>query len=123
MTQLPDAEVGSVPQWTLGDRLRKAREHAGLQQVELGDDLGIVRNTVGNYEGDHTRPQRPTIVLWALRCGVPLEWLLTGECARRDSNPQPLDPNADACAVIPITAARRLAPPRTDLRRSRSIAI
>jgi len=67
-----------VPTWTLGDRLRKAREHAGLKQTELAADLGIGRSSIINYESDKAKPPRPVLVAWALRCAVPYEWL-TGE--------------------------------------------
>jgi transcriptional regulator with XRE-family HTH domain len=66
------------PQWTLGDRLRKAREHAGLKQTEMAADLGIGRSSIINYESDKAEPPRPVLVAWALRCSVPYEWL-TGE--------------------------------------------
>lgn len=67
-----------VPIWTLGDRLRKAREHAGLEQLELAHDIGVSRNTVANYEHDKTKARRPVVLAWAVRCGVPMEWLWTG---------------------------------------------
>jgi transcriptional regulator with XRE-family HTH domain len=67
-----------VPQWTLGDRMRKAREQAGLKQTELAAEIGIGRSTLINYEGDKADPPRPVLVAWALRCAVPYEWL-TGE--------------------------------------------
>ena len=43
-----------VPEWTLGDRLKKAREHAGLSQTELGREIGVslvYRDAVRNREG------------------------------------------------------------------------
>lgn len=67
-----------VPEWTLGDRLRKARENAGLEQLELAQDIGISRNTVANYEHGKTKARRPVILAWAVRTGVPVEWLWTG---------------------------------------------
>ena len=68
----------TVPTWTLGDRLRKAREHAGLKQTEMAADIGIGRSSIINYESDRAVPPRPVLVAWALRCAVPYEWL-TGE--------------------------------------------
>lgn len=64
---------GAIPEWTIADRLRKARESAGLEQNALAADLGVSRNTVGNYEGGKVTPRRPVLVAWALRTGVPLE--------------------------------------------------
>jgi transcriptional regulator with XRE-family HTH domain len=69
-----------VPQWTMGDRLRKAREEAGLSQVELAIQIGVARNTIGNHElGVGARgPQRVVLNAWAAATGVPVEWLETG---------------------------------------------
>jgi len=72
------ALVGTVPTWTLGDRLRKAREEAGLQQKDVADALGISRNSVGNYEAGHTKPRRLVLQAWAFQCGVSYGWLKDG---------------------------------------------
>ena len=85
MTEMP--VYGEVPAWTVADRLRKAREHAGLEQAQLAADLGVSRNTVGNYEGGKVTPRRPVLVSWALRTGVPLSWLETGAESPRPAGP------------------------------------
>lgn len=71
----PDAVV---PEWTLGDRMKKAREHAGLSQGELAARIGISMSSVSRYEVDKTAPGRPVLLSWALCTGVSLEWLLGG---------------------------------------------
>ena len=68
----------TVPQWTLGDRMRKARETAGLKQTDMAEEIGIGRSSIINYESGRAVPPRPVLVAWALRCAVPYEWL-TGE--------------------------------------------
>ena len=89
-----------VPEWTIGDRLRKARVHAGLEQASLADEIGVSRNTVRNYEGEKVTPRRPVLISWAMRTGVSLDWLIgtaperpDGDAAwaPRGSNPQPAD--------------------------------
>lgn len=67
---------GLIPEWTLGDRLRKAREHAGLKQAELAQIIGIARSSVVSYESDRTAPSRPVVLSWSLATGVPAEWVL-----------------------------------------------
>jgi transcriptional regulator with XRE-family HTH domain len=74
MTESPLPEP-TVPAWTLGDRMRKAREHAGLKQSELAGEIGIARSSIVNYESGRTEPSRPILLSWALRCGVDHEWL------------------------------------------------
>ena len=65
----------TVPTWTLGDRLRKAREHAGLKQTEMAEEIGIGRSSIINYEKNAAIPPRSVLIAWALRCGVDYEWL------------------------------------------------
>jgi DNA-binding XRE family transcriptional regulator len=72
MTEMP---AGDVPQWTLGDRMRKAREHAGLKQSELAKEIGIGRTSVVSYESGRKTPSRPVLLSWAMRCGVDHGWL------------------------------------------------
>lgn len=79
MKQPQDLPIGSVPQWTLGDRLRKARTWVGLSTEDLAAELDVTARTVTNYETGQTRPRRPTLALWALKTGVPFEWLDGGE--------------------------------------------
>lgn len=66
------------PAWTLGDRLRKAREFAGLEQGELAAHVGISRGTVSNYElGRGQKPPKLVVLrAWAHECGVPFDWIV-----------------------------------------------
>jgi transcriptional regulator with XRE-family HTH domain len=99
MTQAP--LPGNVPQWTLADRLRKAREHADLDQSDFADQVGISRRSVTNYEKGHSSPSRPVLLAWAMRTGVAMEWLSKGTThggpdggeglPRLDSNQPPSD--------------------------------
>ena len=63
-------------QWTLGDRLAKARRAAGISSQEMAEALEITRNTVGNYEHGRTIPGRAMIMAWAAITNAPIEWLL-----------------------------------------------
>lgn len=70
---------GAVPQWTLGDRMAKARRSAGIGSQNMADYLDMTRQTITNYETDRTRPPRSVLIAWALSTGVPFEWLDTGQ--------------------------------------------
>lgn len=94
----------TIPNWTVHDRCRKAREFAVLDQGELADRIEVSRTTISNYETGHVTHLRPIVLRqWALACGVPFEWLRDGdagdrpprggaeadEWVARDSNPEP----------------------------------
>jgi transcriptional regulator with XRE-family HTH domain len=68
-----------VPEWTIGDRMLKSRTVAGLTQTELADYLGMSRVSLSRYETGHNRPPLTVLRLWAMRCGVPLDWLRYGD--------------------------------------------
>jgi transcriptional regulator with XRE-family HTH domain len=78
---------GTTPDWTLPDRLRKAREVSGLSQTQLGEATGLSRRSIAGYEGGEREPRRHHLIAWALATGVSLDWL----CPRQDSNLQPTD--------------------------------
>jgi transcriptional regulator with XRE-family HTH domain len=113
-----------LPTWTLGDRLRKARELTGLQQKDFADALGVTRNTVGNYESDKTTtPQRTVLRAWASLCEVPYEWLTGDGLTRgpdegmraRQSLPR-TDSNRQSADYLPLTQSYDFRP--NELRRS-----
>lgn len=72
-------DTGQVPDWTIGDRLYKALRANGIGVQKMADELGLSRNTLTNYLHDKTRIPRPTLIVWAIRTGVPLQWLETGQ--------------------------------------------
>ncbi|SRR6266568_2174218 len=89
-----ETEDTAIPEWTPGDRLRKAREHARLSQAELAARTGISLSSVSRYETGTTRPSRPVVLAWSLCTGVELEWLLGGgeiivRCSSRPPRPAP----------------------------------
>lgn len=65
----------AVPEWTLADRLRKARELAGYSQAELATATGISRQSINRYETGRSVPDRPKLLAWATACHVEYEWL------------------------------------------------
>ena len=98
-----------VPTWTTGDRLGKALAHAGITVAAMADYLGVSRNTVGNYINDRTRVPRPTMMLWAMRTGVPLSWIEgdDGPTGPTPPNNGPRKPDPDALAELAAKKRRR----------------
>lgn len=71
----------TAPAWDLADRLRKALRHGDVGVGEMAEYLGVERNTVSRYINGHTKADVRTLRLWAMRTGVPYEWLLHGDSA------------------------------------------
>ena len=71
-------EGGHAPQITQRHRLRIAREEAGYDQTTLAEAIGVSRNTVNNAETGRAEPRRIVLNAWAMACGVPVSWLITG---------------------------------------------
>lgn len=72
---LTDIPGSITPQWSLSDRLIKARDFAGLDQTELADLTGISRASISAWENGHREPRRPGLLAIAFATGVPLQWL------------------------------------------------
>ncbi|MBG9355891.1 helix-turn-helix domain-containing protein [Corynebacterium diphtheriae] len=70
---------GFIPEFTLKDRVRLAREYAGLQQTELAGKTGLSRAGISNIERGDAVPRRSTITLIAFATGVDRTWLETGK--------------------------------------------
>lgn len=77
--------TAAVPEWTLGWRLQRALAHADMTTQTMADELGVTRSTISRWTNDHGAPPRAIYVKqWALRTGVPYEWLAYGTA---DSTP------------------------------------
>lgn len=74
----------TVPVFTLGDRLRKAREVADMTQGDMANTLGIGRRSVSRYEDGTQMPRRGVVMAWSMATGVPLEWLQSGQMSHPD---------------------------------------
>lgn len=79
----------TTPVWTLGDRIRKARETAGYgSQAELAAAAGLSRATISNAENGRHTPHPLALRAIAEACHVPVGWLIgTGDIAREPSHP------------------------------------
>lgn len=91
-----------MPEWTLGDRLRKARVDARMKQAEMADALETNTNTLAGYELDRVRPKRIILNAWADLTGVDRVWLATGEVSKGEPT---------VTGGKPRPRARRTAPP------------
>jgi transcriptional regulator with XRE-family HTH domain len=67
-----------APEFDLADRMRKSLRHADIGVQEMADYLEVSRNAVGTWINGRNKPSPQTVRLWALRCGVPYEWLRHG---------------------------------------------
>jgi transcriptional regulator with XRE-family HTH domain len=81
-----------IPEFTVGDRLRKARELTGLDQQRFADEIGISRQSVSNYELGNTKVRKIVLIAWQMRTGVPVEWLEHGRLTQPPVQPSRLVP-------------------------------
>lgn len=64
---------------SMGSRIRKARQAAGISQADLAEALGITRSACSQWESDQgTGPRRERLEVLAAELGVSYEWLATG---------------------------------------------
>lgn len=65
------------PIWTLGNRIWRARLHAGLEQAEVAEALGVSRALVSRWEKDLSDPRVGQLHQIAELTGVSFTWLST----------------------------------------------
>ena len=101
-----EVERERIPQFQQYHRLRLALEVEDIGVQEMADYLGVERNSVSRWINGRTQPSKQTLRLWAMRTGVPLEWLETG-LPRLDSNQEPTD--SPFALVIDMFTGERVA--------------
>ena len=74
MSEQPASPAG-VPEWDIADRMRKALRASGISPGQMAAYLGVGGNTVSTWINGRIDPSTQTLRLWALRTGVPYEWL------------------------------------------------
>ncbi len=64
---------------TLGERMKSAREAAGVSQTQLADAIGTRPNVIWRYENNENEPRSKRLreIARIIRCDP--DWLLTGE--------------------------------------------
>lgn len=66
-------------EWTVGDRLRAARETVTTDQKLFAEMIGISRNALRHYERNLFVPRPPVLAAWCLATGFDRNWVMTGE--------------------------------------------
>lgn len=113
MTTAMNGGGTAVPEFTVHDRLRRAREFAGLEQIELAERIYVSRGTVSNYErNSHGRGMREIVLRsWAMACGVSYDWIMTGAVKPQRNGPSGV--SVPSAGVEPATNCLN-APDRAD---------
>lgn len=91
----------SLPTWTLQDRLRKAREHAGLKQEELAQKLQTTRQTLGRWENGSHAPTEKNLQALAEATGVPLDWFYQDDTTKLTTDSSNLLPPGSTVTWTP----------------------
>ena len=100
----------AVPGWTLGWRLQRALDWAGVTVQEMAEELDVSRSTVSRWCNDHGAPPRAIYLrAWATRCRVPMIWLQYGDdgLPRADSNRQSAGSGCEAPGTLELRGAFR----------------
>lgn len=92
---------------TLANRIRLARQHAGLSQAELAEHSGVTPSAVAQWENPHgTRPDLDHLIRIGAATKLTLDWLVTGNggqaLPKKTRGPQ------DSPAIILDTFAQSL---------------
>jgi transcriptional regulator with XRE-family HTH domain len=74
--------VAHEPVWTLGNRLWRAREEAGLDQETMANHLDVSRALVSKWERDKSEPTVRQVRRWSEITGVSFSWLTEDEATR-----------------------------------------
>src|SRR4029077_11916056 len=87
--------LGTIPEWTWGDRVRKVRRLAKLGQAELAAIMTVSPATVAAWEASLNEPRNAVAIAKRIEValGVPATWML-GLDAGPSPSSQALPPSA-----------------------------
>jgi transcriptional regulator with XRE-family HTH domain len=94
-------------------RIRLARRHAGLSQLQLANVIGVQRSAVSHWESTQAKnPSVEHLRQLAVVTGVQFEWLATGRGGMALSNEVRMDsvPTAEALELRLLHAFRDVSP-------------
>lgn len=71
--------TGTIPMWTFGERLAKARKTAGYTQEKMAALMGVKAGTLAGWETGAGQPRHLISVVrrWAELTGVDETWILS----------------------------------------------
>lgn len=78
----------------IGERIKIAREIAGISQKSLGDHVGTSRNAVSRWESGDASPASERFPAIAEHLGTTVEWLMMGNGEREAHAPRQEPANA-----------------------------
>ncbi|WP_456821125.1 helix-turn-helix domain-containing protein [Cellulomonas sp. URHB0016] len=85
-----------IPDWTLADKLRKARQRTGADQRTFAEQLGVTSSAYAQWEAGRATPRDLVTIAKRVEAATDVDarWLLgleVGWRPRQDSNLQPTD--------------------------------
>jgi transcriptional regulator with XRE-family HTH domain len=81
-------------EFDLADRLRRSLRVSGVSVQEMAEYLDVTRGTVSNWINGHIVPNTQSLRLFAMKTGIPFEWLRDGEV-----HPLGLEPRTHCLSV------------------------
>lgn len=82
---------GSIPGWTFGDKIRKARDIAGMDQKSFASAININASSLAAYETGRSNPRfkdAPQIAKSIqMLTGIPREWFLVEDFEMNSPTP------------------------------------
>ncbi|MET0725940.1 MAG: helix-turn-helix transcriptional regulator [Leifsonia sp.] len=92
-------------EFDLADRMRRALRVSGVSVHEMADYLEVTRGTVSTWINGRVSPSAQTLMLFAMRTGMPYAWLKTGTAPSEDEavdvRPEGFEPPT-FCSVVDI---------------------
>jgi transcriptional regulator with XRE-family HTH domain len=119
-----DSGSACVPEWTFGDRIRKARITAGMDQRQFAAAIDAKPGSVAQWETDRARPRDVVAVAKRIEVltRIPAGWTLgvetgggngptggPGAAADKSRCCDSRDHSADIVCFPPVDAPRRIA--------------
>jgi DNA-binding XRE family transcriptional regulator len=75
MSDTGTAERATIEEWSIGDRIHKARRACRMGQAELAQEVGVSRQTVSNWERGQSTPDLDEALAIATATGSSVGWL------------------------------------------------
>lgn len=81
LRELPESGMTECSDYTIGERICRARDAVGLSTAQLARRLGVKSSTLQGWESDRSEPRSNKLVLLAGLLNVSPTWLLVGRGA------------------------------------------